>query len=226
MSLVGSQRLAAVELHWPYYGGAWARVSTEVGAVPAGPARLTIGDLVLPGAILPDRAGINAPSAWSGIWAMGSGWDTVLPPRASYQSDDGVRLKTVLSDLARECGNLPIALPADIAVGTYWSRPLTGGDRRPWTGKHELAALARGRHVPTPYWIDSLGVTKFGARPTGTIRAAARVTKRDLTRGMRLLGVDSPLAFAPGLSFEGEVIYRMVVREKGGGSVTVETWTT
>lgn len=226
MSTVGRERLQSVELHWPYYGGSWARVSTEVGRVPPGPATLVIGDLSLVGAILPDRAGDDAPSAWSGIWASGAAWDTVLPARDGYQSDDGVRLKTVLSDLAKECGNAPLVMPVDVAVGTYWTRPLTDGSRRPWTGKHELTTLARARAVPSPYWLDALGVTRFGPRPTGIIRAAARVTRRDLTRGMRLLGVDSPKAFAPGLSFEGDVISRMVIREKGGGGVSVETWTT
>ena len=227
MSTIGTKRLQSVELHWPYYGGAWARVSTEIDTVAPGPATLTIGDLVLVGAILPDRAGENAPASWSGIWASGSGWSTVLPPRKDcYQNDDGVHLKTVLGDLAKDCGGMPIVQPPDRSVGLYWTRPLLGGDRRPWTGRDELAALARGNYVPSPYWIDAAGVTRFGPRPTGSVTAAARVTKRDLTRGLRVLGVDSPKAFAPGLSFENAVISRLVIRETSGGSVTVETWTT
>jgi len=225
-SKIGSLVLQSVELHWTYYGGAWARVSTEAGEVSPGPASLTIGDLVLVGTVLPDRAGIEAPSSWSGIWAQGAAWDTVLPKRDGYQNDNGVRTKTVLGDLVKECGNPAIVMPPDVAVGTYWTRPLTGGDRRPWTGKHELTALAQARGLPSPFWMDAANVTRFGPRPTGNVSAAARVTKRDLARGMRLLGVDSPKAFAPGLSFEGAVISRIVMREKSGNGVTVETWTT
>lgn len=225
-SKIGNQILQGVELHWPYYGGAWARVSTEAGAVPPGPATLTIGDLVLVGTILPDRAGLNAPSSWSGIWASGTAWDAVLPPRDGYQADAGVRLKTVLGDLVKECGGPAIVMPPDAPIGAFWSRPLTGADGRPWTGKRELTALAQARRLPSPHWLDAANVTRFGPRPTGKVSVPARVTRRDLTRGMRLFGVDSPKAFAPGLSFEGAVISRLVIREKGGESVTVETWTT
>lgn len=223
-STLGAQRIQKVELSWPARGGAWARVSTEIAAVPPGPATLTIGDLSLVGHVLPGRAGDDAPSSWSGVWKSGAAWDTVLPRRAPYQSDDGVRLKTVLATLALECGGVPFVQPADRSLGPFWCRPRVTASRQPWTGADELAALADARAI-LPWWVTAAGVTRFDARPTGTVKASARVSGRTMTRGVRVVGVDSPLAFAPGLSFEGAIISRIVARETGGGPVTLELWT-
>ncbi len=225
MSDLAGQRLKKVELHRPRWGAAWARVSTELGAVPGGPATLTVGDLALKGTVIGDRSGEDAPSSWSGIWVNGAAWDTVLPARPAYQSDAGVRLKTVLKDLAADCGGPAIVQPTDAALGAFWARPRRNGDRSLRTGRDELAALVRGGYVPAPWWADDLDVTRFGGRTTGEIAAASRVTARDPVQGMRFLGVDSVAAFVPGGTFEGARIGRVVIREADGDGFTVETWT-
>jgi hypothetical protein len=224
MSTLGTRRIQEVELHWPEYGAALARVTTEAGSVPVGPATLTIGDLSLVGAVLPDRAGEDAPASWSGVWKSGAAWDTVLPVKPPHQSDDGVRLKTVIAALVLECGSPAIVAPADRALGAHWCRPKRDAAGLPWTGADELAALARARAL-LPWWVTAAGVTRFDARPAGTITAASRVSGRSLTRGVRTIGVDSPVAFAPGLTFEGARIARIIVRDSGGGSPTLELWT-
>lgn len=223
MSSIGSQRISGVELVWQRYGTSWARVSTELGAVPAGPAVLTIGDLILQGNVVPGRIGDNAPNAWSGIWVTGAGWDTVLPVRVAYQSDDGVRLKTVLKDLAKDCGGMALTQPADLSVGPFWTRPKFNADKRRRTGRDELNALVSARAV-LPWWLDAQGVTRFDARTTGEVAAVSRVTGRDLTIGMRRASVDSPASFVPGGTFEGARMGRVIVRESEGKGFTVETW--
>jgi hypothetical protein len=225
VSLLGTHRLQHVELHWPRWGTAWARVSTQVDPVAAGPAVLTIGDLVLAGTVLADREGESAPAAWSGLWVNGAGWDTVLPVRDAYQSDDGVRLKTVLTDLAKDCGALVIVQPTDASLGAYWTRPKLNADRRPRTGRDELNDLTARRYVPASWWVDFENVTRWGGRTSGAVGVAARVMGRDLARGVRHLGVDSPASFVPGGTFEGARIGRVVIREQDDAGFTVETWT-
>lgn len=223
MTLLGKQRLSRVELVWQRYGTSWARCSTELGAVPVGPAVLTIGDLILQGAVVSGRCGEDAPSSWSGIWVTGAAWDTVLPVRVAYQSDDGVRLKTVLKDLAADCGNAPLVQPADAALGPFWTRPKRNGDKSRRTGRDELNALVSARAMP-PWWIDAQGITQASVRSFGEVAAVSRITARDLTIGMRRASVDSPASFVPGSTLESATIRRVVVRESDGAGFTVETW--
>ncbi len=222
MASLGGVRLQAVELYWPTWGGWWARCATEVGTVPAGVATLTVGDLSLVGTVLAGRFGEAAPSEWSAIARGGAAWDTVLPPRPAYQSDDGVRLKTVLADLAREC-RAAIVQPVDAPLGTYHARPLTGPTGRPWTGKDELDALVRAR-VLAGWWTDALDVTRVGARPGGVVTADAREQPGVPTRGLRVVGVDSVAAFAPGKIWKDGTIRKMVIRETGETPPLLELW--
>lgn len=222
MSTLGAQRLQSVTLHWPTWGQWWARVSTEIGTVAAGKATLTIGDLSLVGTVLPGRFGESAPSSWEAIVTGGAAWDTVLPPRAAYQNDDGVRLKTVLGDLARECG-ATIVQPKDAPLGAYHARPLVGPTNRPWTGKNELDTMVRAKSIGG-WWPDAGDVTRFGARPAGDVTAEAREQPGAPTRGLRVIGVDSVAAFAPGRTWKGVIIARMVVRETGDAPPMLELW--
>lgn len=219
MSTVGSQLVQRVELHYPRHGTSWARVETVKDPVPLGPALLTIGDLVLAGTII--RSGIDSPSSWVGIWVTGAGWDTPLPTRPPYQNDSGVRLKSVLTDLATDCG-VSVALPVDTSMGTHWSRSALAGNRRSRTGRDEIVTLQRLGHFPT-WWVDPQGVTRFAVRTGSAIKAASRVTRRNTVRGQRALGVDSPAAFTPGGTFEGVIVERVIIREDGG-KLVLETW--
>jgi hypothetical protein len=223
VSTLGRERVKRAELHLPRYGTAWARVETVENAVPAGPATLTLRDLALVGTVLPARGGLNSPSSWVGIWVNGAGWDTVLPTtRPPYHGPAGVRLRSVLSDLAVDCGNLAIVLPTDAIIGPHWLRHQRGADRKPRTGRDELAALVRARHIPT-WYADALDVTRFATRTSGAVTATVRVLSRDLDRGRRVVGTESPAAFVPGATFEGATIERVVVREDESG-LTLETW--
>ena len=223
MSGIGKEKIRRAELHYPRHGTAWARIETVQNAVPAGPTTLTLGDLSLVGTVLAGPSGDNAPSSWVGIFVQGAGWDTALPStRPPYQNDAGVRLKSLLTDLAIDCGNLPIVLPVDAAVGAHWCRSLRGADRKQRTGRDELNLLVRRGYLPA-WWVDPLGVTRFTPRTSGPVVATARVLNRDRTVGKRVLGLESPVAFVPGGTFESATIERVVVREEDG-ELTLETW--
>jgi hypothetical protein len=223
-TLGASAKIHRVELNLPQYGTAWARVETVAAIVPAGAATLVLGDLSLVGTVLAPQAGENAPSTWVGVWVSGAGWDVPLPPRKAYQSDAGVRLKTILADLAKDAGNLPIVLPSDASVGPFWCRSRLGADKRARTMRDELFALQRGGFLTALPYVDPLGVTRFGGRTSGPVTATARVLRRDLDQWRRVIGVDSPAAFVPGATFEGVTIGRVVIRENAG-AIELETWT-
>ncbi len=221
MSTLGVERIKRAELHYPRYGTAWARVSTVANAVPAGPATLTIGDLALVGTVLPGRGGEDSPSSWTGIWVNGAGWDTVLPARAPYQNDSGVRLKSVLSDLAVDCG-VSVTLPADVPMAAHWLRATHTGNGVPRTGRDELAILMRRGYITT-WYVNPQDVTVFAARTSGEVKATVRILSRDLARGRRVVGLESPAAFVPGGTFESAIIERVVIHEDAG-KLTLETW--
>lgn len=223
MSTIGTASIQKLELHWPRWGNAWARIITATGAPKPGPATLTIADLSLVGTVTP-QSGENGPAEWAGIFVQGSGWDTALPARPPYQADAGVRLKTILADLASDCGKVAIVQPPDASVGPFWLRPTLSARRVPWTGRDELAALVRGAYVE-PWWTDPKDVTRFGGRTSGPVTAPSRLITRDLQRGWRKLGIDKVAPFAPGGTYEGARIERLIVREDGD-SLTCETWTT
>ncbi len=225
MSFLAGQRIQRVELHVPRWGTAWARVATEADAVAEGAAVLTVGDLPMVGAVIPGRDGESAPSAWSGVWVNGAGWETVLPPRPAYQLDGGVRLLSVLGDLAEDCGKLALDLPPDARLGAHWARPRRRPTGRPVLGRHELDALAALRpKVLDPWWVDLDDRTRFGGRSSGPITASARLDPRDLTRGIRRLRLDgNARAFLPGGTFEGVMIERSIFRETSG-DLSVELW--
>ncbi len=221
MSTLGVQRIKRVELQYARTGTAWARVSTVANAVPSGPATLTVGDLALAGTVLPNRGGEDSPSSWTGIWVNGAGWDTVLPARPPYQNDSGVRLKSVLTDLATDCG-VSVTLPTDAPMATHWSRAAHAGNGTPRTGRDELAILVRRGYLPT-WYVDAAGVTRFALRTSGAVAAAARVLDRTLVRGRRVVGTESVAAFVPGGTFEGVTIDRVVIHEDAG-KLALEMW--
>ncbi len=222
MSFLSTQRIQRVTLEVPRYGCAWARVETQLGAVSPGAATLKVGDVEMIGAVDAGQSGDNSPSTWAGIWRNGTAWDTVLPPRPAYQNDAGVKLLTVLNHLALDCGAVIVA-PANVTIGTFWTRATRGASGKPRTGRDELDAMVKGRLL-SQWWVDPLDVTRFNVRSGVAVTASAQVTGRDLTNGYRSIGTESPLAFMPGNIFENATIERVIIRESSA-KISVQTWT-
>jgi hypothetical protein len=228
MSTLNGKPLTRCELRIPRYGQWQADVDVDTTATLAGRVTLIVGDLQLVGDVVPGRAGFDAPARFRAIVKGGLAWDTLLTmttarPARSYQSDspNGVRLKSILLDLAIDCGGVSLELPADVRIGAAFSR-LASTPSAPLRGVDVLAALvARGRILP--WWVDLAGVTRFTTRTGPAVTAAARVLARDLGAGMRLLGVDSASAFLPGGTFEGVTIGKTIIRETKG-ELRVEVW--
>jgi hypothetical protein len=220
MSTLGASTVSRSRLTIPFYGTAFADVVPETGGPPAVGAKLTLTLAGLAAAMTVTRSGTDSPDSPHVTLVSGAGWDKPLRAR-SYQADGGVKLSTILRDLATDTGEQFAALPPDRVVGTAYFRP-ANSIAAPSTGRMALSALWRRGLVP-PWWVDGPGLTRFDARPSGAATGRADVMRRDASVGLRVVGVDAPAGFLPGTSIEGVITRRLVVREAAHG-LTLEAW--
>ncbi len=212
MALLGTRRTTDLDLMLPPAGGWLGYCSLDSGDPPsAGAVTLTVGDLQLVGRILPDRGGLDAPAHPRVVVAGGDGWRTLLS-RGDYSSTNGVRLLTVLKDLATLAGETYDA-PADVTLGpSYgWEASMP---RRPIRARAVLADLMALGAIPT-WRVAASGRTRFDAWPTlPAADARGRIVSRDLSRGMREVALDNSVAaFLPGATLEGVTIARLAIHE-------------
>ena len=223
MSSLGGQTIARIyEAMIPPGGGWLADFILETGPLPTVGARLplVIGDLTLAGGTVL-RAGFDVPDQARVTVAGGGGWRALLA-RASYQSGGGVRLSTVLRDLA-SIAREPYDAPPDTTLGNAWGWP--GSEpTAPVDARAALAALVRHKAIPT-WRVPPSGTTSFARWPKGAdCTTLGRIVGRDLSRGMRRVELDTRSApFLPGATIEGATIRRVVFREESR-MLTVEAW--
>lgn len=218
MSALGAQTLARLSLHVPPSGMWRAEAWPLTGPAPApGLTTLVVADLSLVGYVLADRGGEDGPENPHVVVVGGAGWLTTLARPASYASPAGVRLLSVLRDLAGlakgpgSTTGMPYDVPQDKVLGRSY------GWDAPTTGERVLADLVTRGAVPTWRVLPS-GNTSFTAWPaTGVADASARVLSRNLAQGVRRLGLDTRVAaLLPGASIEGARVARLFVRESAG----------
>lgn len=218
MAYLGPRRLMSLELDVPPSGGWMLRGHLDTGDPPApGAATVSIGDLVMPGQILPNRGGTDSPDHPAVVVAGGYGWRTVLP-MGSHGSPNGVRLSTVLAALAGLCGEAFTTPPEVKLPASYgW----TAGTR----GRQVLADLvSRGA---LPWWrVDpATGGTVFAPWPArGAADAFGVIEDRDLASGARMVALSASIAaWLPGGTVQGAPIARVQFREHDG-ETRCTTW--
>lgn len=223
MSTLGGRTIAKLhELVIPPGGGWLADLTLESGAAPTVGTRLdlVVADLTLSAGLVL-RSGLDAPDQPRATVAGGGGWRTLLTG-ASYYSPGGVRLSTVLRDLAAVAGE-PYDAPTEAILGKAWgwagSTP-----RAPVDARAALSAL-RAHGAIRGWRVATSGRTRFDAWPAGAdVTSLGRVVARDQSRGVRRVELDSRLApFLPGARIEGATIRRVIVREVPG-LLAVEAW--
>lgn len=224
-SKLGSVPLTTLTCHVPGSGAWWATCTLPKGTeLPAlGATTLTIGsDLTLAGSVVVSEE--EAPSVARVVLHGGPGWWLPLTRAESWQSDGGVRLKTVLVALALAADE-SLVLPADGSLGRAYGWP-KWGPAAPSVGSMVLDDLVRRGAVPT-WRVSPEGPTRFDAWPsTGAADSKGRVLRREMTTGLRLVGLDNAAkAFLPGATLEGRPIARDVFRETAG-ELRVEAWET
>lgn len=218
MSLLGARRVT--ELHGTFgpAGGYRFELRLDSGAPPAaGAVELNLGDLVVAGRVLEGRGGSDAPELPAVVFAGGAGWETRLAA-GGYASPSGVRLSTVLADLARACGELYDA-PAEAKLGPEygWDAGQTGAD--------VLADLVARGAIPLWRVDPRTGRAVNTAWPAiGAADARGRITSRDLARGVRYVALaESVASWLPGATVQGSTVRRLVLHE-AEGSIRAEVW--
>lgn len=223
MSTLRGQRIAKLELHIPSSGGWRAEVTLERGGIPApGAAELRVADLVLQGKVLPARAGLDGPDQPSAVVQGGAGWSSLLTMGGAYSAPGGVRLSTVLRDIAALAGE-PYDAPAEALLP----------DAYEWTASSTLAPrmirsvlrdLMQRRAIPT-WRVAPSGRTRFDPWPAiGEALRHEQVTRRALAMGVRRVGLlDRAAAFLPGATCEGATIRRVIFTETAS-ALSAEVW--
>lgn len=224
MSTLRGLRVQRAEVHVPPSGAWRAWVTLPSGPTPPpGPALLQVADLALQGSVLADRGGLDGPDLPSVVVAGGAGWERLLARPGVYASPAGIRLSTVLQDLAILAGE-PFGAPAERLLGTRyeWTASLPGRPRRV---RSVLADLVQRGAIPT-WRIPPDGAARFDAWPAigAADRFAGAVTARDLVRGIRNVGLtDKAAAFLPGATLEGATIQRVIFTDVAE-ELSAEVW--
>lgn len=184
--------------------GAWTAevtVDDEVTIVDGARVTLALGDLTLVG--FARRGGAANGIARYLLSAAGGGWSKVLPAR-SYRSDAGVRPITVLSDVARECGETLFGALPTTSLGPAFVRL-------------EQPAIRTLRQVAgDAFFVDDLGRMQLGARAASTF--SGEVLDVDLAERSALIATDSPARVRPGCTVPG---LGLVERVELGSTVMV-----
>lgn len=217
MSTLDSLRVLRIHsLVIPPAGGWTADIWLDATLLPAlGTATLTVGDLVLPGTVVQSDMDDHPTGGARPRVTLhgGAGWRRPLARAGLYQSASGVRLLTVLRDLADLVGEAYTA-PADFELPKEYRWPASTS-REPVTGAHVLADLMRRGAIPTWRVEPGTGKTRFDAWPSiGAADASGRVMPRNLARGRRPVALDERVqAFLPGSTLEGVATRRLLIRE-------------
>jgi len=220
MSTLGTSRVHTAEVAMASTGAWRADVVLEDGAAPAlGPAKLTIGDLVLSGTV--QRSGLDAPDRPHAVLVAGAGgWDGLVQSPISFQSDLGVRLSTVLAALSAGAGET-IEQPADAVLGEYFEC-LASRPAEPVHYRDALNEMVRAGAI-SGWRVDPDGVTRFGARAGVAATSRATQLRRNAGLGCTTYGIDSPTAFLPGNTLDGVAIARVTIRETGS-KLEADVW--
>ena len=226
MSSLGSQRLVHCELYVPASGGWWADCKLEQGAAPAvgSTVTLTIKDLALVGKVT-SRSALDAPASPRVVVEGGLGWNTLLPsPGGSYASAGGVRLSTVLGDLAAIAGESFVA-PADYILGNAYGWDASDPNLARRCSSVLADLVDRGALVT--WRVDpASGAAVFTPWPSigAADQHATLIGDRNMSRGVREFSINgSVAALLPGATIDKSTIARVQFVETAD-SIHATTW--
>ena len=161
----------------------------ETESIPA-TSQLTVGDLVLLGTVYRqyDFAGTKSARVVGGY----GGWHKSVTGRA-YTHPGGVRLTTVLGDLASEVGE-QLSVGTDRVIGDYFVREAGPA--------HRVLRQLVGRE----WYVDDSGVTRVQARPSAAVTGDYLVQDFDGARGQLVISTESYTEWRPGNTFSNALV--------------------
>lgn len=186
-----TSRIVSARITLPSWGAACGDAQlADDDAVPERGA-LTIGNLSL---VMTAIRGATPSGAFAGSRALrlvaGAGGWRQPAARAMYADVNGVRLATILRDVAAKVGEaVSLAAPyATNVVGLFWAR------------EEAPASRTLRNTVGTAWYVDAAGVTQIGDRPTVPITSEFVPTfKPEL--GLWTIATEDPLSWVPGATF-------------------------
>jgi hypothetical protein len=187
---LNGQRTTSAVITIPFYGAWIADVVLALTASIPTQSRLTVGNLSLVGNVYRMATYVGSRSAR--IVGGFGGWRKVLPPQY-YQNLGGIRLSTVLGDAAISVGE-KINVASDISVGTSYARE-TGPASR----------LLRQLAGPE-WWVDNVGTTQIGSRPSSQITSPFEVAAWSGARGMFEVSTETVGDWMPARTFQSSNI--------------------
>lgn len=183
----------------PAWGAWYADVSIDGEFALEGKQSFAINDLTLVGTIL--SGGAATGRSFFRIVGGAAGWGKIVKKR-SYANDAGVKLRTVLSDVASEVGETIdlSTVDASATVGESFSRP---GDE---PASRVLEQVARSN-----WYVDVDGVTKIGKRAPSDLNIKVTFTSPiDRAAGEIELASETIAPIQPGIMVEGLKILDVV----------------
>lgn len=151
-----SARVTSGRVHIGAWGAPTAVVQVAEDTLVPTSGVLTIGDFSQACAV--EKTGAYGGSR--GIWlvAGANGWRKTIR-RQFYSDTNGVKLASVLRDAAQLAGE-------SVALGSAFAGRVLG---QFWNREEAPASRSLALTVGSSWWIDPLGVTQIGDRPTSVI---------------------------------------------------------
>ncbi len=174
----------------PFYGAWVADVVLSDSTTIAQDVSMSVADLTLTGTIV--RQASFAASRSARIVGGAAGWRKSLPSRG-YSHLAGVKLSSVVSDAASECGET-IALDADRSLGTHYARD---------DGKAERVLELE---IGGAWWIDHAGTTQTKSRDASPIVTPFTVVSWSGGKGQFEIASETIAPWQPGRTFTAPTV--------------------
>ncbi len=187
---INGERVVTCSVTLPRYGAWTADVTLAATATLDDAVTLRAGDLSLSGTVV--RKASFAGSRSARIVGGRAGWRKVLPARG-YSHIAGVKLSSVLSDIARESGEA-ITVDVDRVLGSHYAREEAKAER-------VLRLLLDGK-----WWIAPDGTTRTAPRAKTPISSPFTVIAHSGGRGEFEIATESIASWQPGCTFSAPTV--------------------
>jgi hypothetical protein len=185
---LNDQRVTHARVHIPAWGCAYAEVSIDAPKDISGLCTLKVADLSLKCSVLSGGSDGGGRAHYRLVAGYG-GWGKVIKKK-SYANDAGVKLGTVFTDAATECGEVADYNGQD-RLGPAWTRP------------KDLASGCLERLAPSSWYVGEDGKTRIGKRPS--TKATVKYARGEIDRaGAKVTVAANEIAsLLPGVEIEG-----------------------
>jgi len=189
LATLNGHRCTRARAQIPAWGVWYAEATIDAEVALAGAVTLQLGDLALAGTVISGGAG-DGEASYRIVGGAG-GWGSNVAARG-YANDAGVRLATVLADLAQAAGEtLDLGSVAATTIGPAWTRAAAPAGRT-------LEQLA-----PESWYVGVDGITRMGRRSSSRYSGTAVRIDQDLVRGTIDLATEAIAALLPGAIVDG-----------------------